>query len=353
MKSTILSRELLQEALDHYNEFKHLNFVVPNSLPILFFGDIDSYIKQDFKIVTAALNPSDSEFSINKKEKYYSTKYRFPDFKESIESIEKSCKKYFENSPYKNWFDPAYNSILSGLGYTFYRNEIGNITIHTDICSPLSTCPTWSRLSKEQQDLLFDKGFKLWKNLISELKPDLILLSVRNKYKEKLNPIKEYELWQTKTSTGNNYTFYASTVIINGHKSNLIFGRAGLKPFLPIGAEKKEKAGKIIKEKFLIKSTLYDNYKDGQKTNNQTAIKKINIENKIEKHFLLKQDYVGKGLTILIKHQGFKYNHDDLYNDQKERFMKGGSAFKSWSTYRYYTKTAGFPNWASEFIELI
>ena len=35
MKSTILSRELLQEALDHYNEFKHLNFVVPNSLPIL------------------------------------------------------------------------------------------------------------------------------------------------------------------------------------------------------------------------------------------------------------------------------------------------------------------------------
>ena len=77
------------------------------------------------------------------------------------------------------------------------------------------------------------------------------------------------------------------------------------------------------------------------------------MENKIEKNFLLKQDYVGQGLTILVKHQGFKYNHDDLYNDQKERFMKGGSAFKSWDTYRCYTKTAGFPNWASEFIELI
>jgi hypothetical protein len=77
------------------------------------------------------------------------------------------------------------------------------------------------------------------------------------------------------------------------------------------------------------------------------------MENKIEKYFLLKQDYVGQGLTILVKHQGFKYNHDNLYNDQKERFMKGGGAFKSWSTYRYYTKTSGFPNWASEFIKLI
>ena len=77
------------------------------------------------------------------------------------------------------------------------------------------------------------------------------------------------------------------------------------------------------------------------------------MKNKIVKNFLLKKDYVGRGFTMFVKHQGFKYNHDGLYNDQKERFMKGGSAFKSWSKYGYYTQSAGFPNWASEFIKLI
>ena len=64
MKSTILSRELLQETLDHFDEFReHMpERIVQKSMPILFFGDLKSYMVNDFKIITAALNPSDLEF---------------------------------------------------------------------------------------------------------------------------------------------------------------------------------------------------------------------------------------------------------------------------------------------------
>ena len=70
MKSTILSRELLQEALDHYNEFKHFNFVVPNSLPILYFGDTRNYFKSSFKVITVGKNPSNVEFRLNSNQIY-------------------------------------------------------------------------------------------------------------------------------------------------------------------------------------------------------------------------------------------------------------------------------------------
>ena len=44
MGNTILSEKLLRESIDYYNELKSLNCVVKNSMPIVFFGNIDSYI---------------------------------------------------------------------------------------------------------------------------------------------------------------------------------------------------------------------------------------------------------------------------------------------------------------------
>jgi len=73
------------------------------------------------------------------------------------------------------------------------------------------------------------------------------------------------------------------------------------------------------------------------------------MEQKKSKYFILKKEYLNKGFTIVVN-QGFKYNHDDLFNNQKHRFLKGGSAFKSWSTKGVYTKTIGYPSWANEFI---
>ena len=41
----ILSESLLNELLDEFNDKKHLPYVIGKSLPILFFGDIESFAR--------------------------------------------------------------------------------------------------------------------------------------------------------------------------------------------------------------------------------------------------------------------------------------------------------------------
>ena len=57
-----ISDMLLKDSLSYYNNSCNLDFVVKPSLPILYFGDMVAYFKSDFKVITAALNPSDAEF---------------------------------------------------------------------------------------------------------------------------------------------------------------------------------------------------------------------------------------------------------------------------------------------------
>ena len=75
-------------------------------------------------------------------------------------------------------------------------------------------------------------------------------------------------------------------------------------------------------------------------------MKKITERN----NFFLSQDLLVQGYLVRVVNQNFEYNHDDVFNAEKNRFMKGGSAHVSWSRYRYYTKTYGYPDWASDYI---
>ena len=47
MGKTILSDKFLNESINYYNELRSLDYAVKNSMPIVFFGDIDKYVKQD------------------------------------------------------------------------------------------------------------------------------------------------------------------------------------------------------------------------------------------------------------------------------------------------------------------
>ena len=75
----------------------------------------------------------------------------------------------------------------------------------------------------------------------------------------------------------------------------------------------------------------------------------MQLKNKNSSKFILSKKYLGKGLTIIVS-QGFKYNHDDLFNNQQDRFLKGGSASYSWEMHGSYTKTSGYPSWAASFV---
>lgn len=64
-----------------------------------------------------------------------------------------SLDAYFRTAPYTGWFNPSFEPLLRGLGASYYE-AAPSVALHTDLCSPLATDPTWSRLDPREQALL-------------------------------------------------------------------------------------------------------------------------------------------------------------------------------------------------------
>ena len=255
-QSKHLSKNLLKSALDYYNVNKEKDYVVSPAIPILFFGDIESYNNSGFKVVTVGLNPSNTEFRLNKTDKY--SYERFPDFNNDYCSLEKSLCNYFKINPYRRWFN-SYEPYLNSLGCSYYPENSHNKVLHTDICSPLATDPTWSKISNQEKNYLIKDGFKLWKNTIYELNPDLIIISTRFEYVKMLNP-KKIETLHTifKKKDGTKRRPFKLEL----HKFNLvnrshllIYGEPKNTPFSSVSTLDKIKMGEIT-SKYLKENNL-------------------------------------------------------------------------------------------------
>ena len=68
------------------------------------------------------LNPSDIEF-LNHKNDNYSFEHRFPDYDNTLDSLELACKNYFKINPYNKWFGQ------NNVGFKPFLMEWGIVTI--------------------------------------------------------------------------------------------------------------------------------------------------------------------------------------------------------------------------------
>ena len=158
---------------EDYERFsKELDCVIPDVMPIPFFGDIEAYFSSLTRVVTVSLNPSSNEFPEDFRFD------RFRGFDGNILSIESACAEYFNSGYGYSWFDSGFEPMLRGLGSSYYVKNAMRVALHTDLNSPFATDPTWSGLSNEQQLTLAHHGVENWKKLIGYLKPDIIISSV-------------------------------------------------------------------------------------------------------------------------------------------------------------------------------
>jgi hypothetical protein len=172
-----VSEGLLSRAWALFDAFKDEAMVRP-SIPIAYFGDAEAYSRSPIKIVTVGLNPSRLEFPSANPFR------RFPEAEPSqgdrscglVQNYRAGLDSYFRHEPYMAWFG-SYEAILNGAGAS-YLESAQSIAVHTDICSPLSTDPTWNRLSQAQQGQLEPGGAALWHQPIAELQPNLIVASI-------------------------------------------------------------------------------------------------------------------------------------------------------------------------------
>lgn len=179
-----LSR-IIDEYWKNFVEIRDEDFVVKPSIPIIWFGDMDAYMKSKLKVVTVALNPSDREFCENKGDN--PTFFRFPEGKglytkkmlsgSDKQVLYKTLSDYYKCNPYDHWF----NCFEKPLNYIDASYKTGtNIAIHIDIYTAVATNPTWGKLTKSQKDKVSsNKNHTLntFRDFVDFLSPDVILYS--------------------------------------------------------------------------------------------------------------------------------------------------------------------------------
>jgi len=231
---------LIKLEVKHFNQLNFNNNIVPNSIPIVWFGDVEKYFKSSLKIITVSLNPSDNEFII-KKQETYSTKYRFPAYIGTVDSLYTSYNEYFTKQPYGIWFKASFSTVLESFNASHYTdNGAANTALHTDLGSSYATKPTWSRLSSLVQSRLEPLASTSWHNLIKILKPDVILISASDHFENKLQ-FPQIGKWTKIDVKTDRPLLSGKFQIVSSKQTSVLFQVQGRKPFLKTSKEEKIK----------------------------------------------------------------------------------------------------------------
>lgn len=224
---------------------------VTPAAPVLFFGDLDAYLASPLRVVSVGLNPSLHEFPADKPFR------RFP-LAEGARELSRyldAMAAYFCTDPYSGWFN-AFEPLLNGLGASYYTGT-ASTALHTDICSPVATDPTWNGLDKANQAVLEADGRPLWHMLLKELRPKVVAISVSKVHLKSIEfvPRSDWKIIHTfdRKSDGaprSPYEVCARWYNVGGERSLFVFGRAAQKPFGTLADSQKEQAGEMLLEAY-------------------------------------------------------------------------------------------------------
>ena len=228
---------------------------VTPSVPILFFGDLDAYWTSPLRVVTVGLNPSRREFPDGDPFR------RFPlgggsGDREPGRYLD-AMSAYFVTEPYSNWFN-AFEQLLNGAGSSYYAERAGSTALHTDICSPVATDPTWNKLERTAQVALETDGRQLWHELLKVLRPQIVVLSVAKDHLERIEfvPISQWETIHVFERKGNGsprskpYEVRARWYEIGDEPSLFVFGQAAQTPLGTLHRRQKYETGEITLRKY-------------------------------------------------------------------------------------------------------
>jgi len=243
---------IIDEARRIYLNAANNTAVVRPSIPLPYRGDRNRYASSALKVVTVALNPSRREFPADDPFLRFRAAERV-DLRNSGEPARASylsaLHDYFRIAPYRTWFD-WFEQVLHGIGASFYDGA-PNTAVHSDLCSPLATDPTWSKLDREKDALLAD-GIPLWHRLIEYLTPDVIIVSVAKHIRDRIsyaNPDGWVPLWTTPRDhlgMGPYDVTCQRIQLASGFQPLLVFGPAARMPFSMLNRASRKEIGRAI-----------------------------------------------------------------------------------------------------------
>ena len=249
-----MTQPLVEHVARAWQAFDHSagqSWCVTPAAPILFFGDLHAYRDSPLRLLTVGLNPSLHEFPADQPFR------RFPLAEGCIARKPSryldAMSAYFRTCPYSRWFD-NFKPLLGGMEASHYEGR-ASTALHTDICSPVATKPTWSILAKRDKEVcsvLAAEGTSLWHMLLEELRPQIVALSVAKAHLKRIKfaPMTDWRVIHAfgRKASGElrspPYEICARWYDVGGKRSLFIFGEAGRTPW-KLGADQKREAGEL------------------------------------------------------------------------------------------------------------
>ena len=229
-----------------FDDFNQAALVRP-SIPITYFGDSLAYARSPARITTVGLNPSRREFPLADRF------MRFPSARPSNGNHgardpgthREALDSYFRNRPYMAWFN-AYELLLQGIGASYLPNARIS-ALHTDLCSPLATDPTWNGLSGIQQASLEPGGAHLWHALLVALEPQVIIASVAAHHLARIAfpKVSEASILMT-IERANPFYVYQQRIQVGDTESLLVWGRSANRPFGTVSDLDRRRIGNAV-----------------------------------------------------------------------------------------------------------
>ena len=246
--------EVVSGVWSAFGEAAALPSRVNPSVPILFFGDLDAYFYSKVRVLSVGLNPSLHEFPSD------SPFRRFPLAEGGAVSEPDlyldALSAYYRTDPYRSWFS-SFEPMLNGMGASYYEGK-PSAALHTDICTPVATDPTWSGLDWNQRNALEKEGVPLWHDLLEALRPQIVTLSVASHHLSRIR-FKALSGWEgvhvfEQTEAGalrkRPVAISATWYEISGEPSLFVFVPAAQKPLGRLSGNQKRQAGEIAIEVF-------------------------------------------------------------------------------------------------------
>jgi hypothetical protein len=154
---------------------------------------------------------------------------------------------YFRKQPYRHWFNSGFERVLNGMDASYYEGQPRR-ALHTDLLSVLATDPTWGKLGDVTRETLSQKGLPLWHDLMRELQPDVIVVSVARRQFNRISFPRLGSVHDTH-KVERECPFVTNTVaveVVAGKRTTLAFGRCAQVPFGLVSSETKMAIGAAI-----------------------------------------------------------------------------------------------------------
>lgn len=256
-KISPMTQPLVKHVAQAWQAFDHSagrSWCVTPAAPILFFGDLHAYRASLLRLLTVGLNPSLHEFPADDPFR------RFPLVEGCIARKPSryldAMSAYFRTDPYHRWFS-TFEPLLHGMEASYYEGR-ASTALHTDICSPVATNPTWSKLDADVCSALSADGSSLWHMLLEELRPQIVALSVAKRHLKgiKFAPMTNWQvihIFRRKASgepRSSPYEICARWYDVGGERSLFIFGTPAQTPFGTLATDQKREAGELLLEAY-------------------------------------------------------------------------------------------------------